>query len=345
MRLITVGINHRTAPVEIREKLSFRLQELIKANRLLKERAYLEEDLILSTCNRVEIYAVANSQDRDYLGQIKCFLSEFHSIDRLDFEDRLYIYKDEEVIRHLFKVASGLDSMIIGEMEILSQVKNAYKYAVDSCTTGKILNKLLQKAFNTAKKIRTDTSLTRRPVSVSSVASRLAKKILGDLTDKRVLVVGTGKIGEQLILYLKKNGIKSIFVANRTFEKAHILANNYGAIAIKFDNFRDSLTEIDIVITSTAAPHCIISKADILSLMPKRKQKPLFIIDLAVPRDVEAQVNRIDNVYLYDIDDLQKIADRNMALRKNELAKCQKIISASCENFIAWWTAERTNKR
>lgn len=346
MKLFVVGINHRTAPVEIREKLSFGLEDIVEANCLLRQRLGLEEGLILSTCNRVEIYAVANIGHQDYINQIKYFLSQFHNINPLEFQDRLYVYRDNEAVKHLLKVASGLDSMVKGEAEILGQLKKAYHQAKESKATGKILNRLFQKTFNTAKKIRTDTFISHGLVSVSTVAVRLAKKILGDLYGKKVLIIGAGKVGEQSVLYLKKNGIDSILVTNRTFEKAQLLADNFGATSVRFEDLCQSLIDIDIIIASTSAPHCIIAQQDILSLMPKRKQKPIFIIDLAVPRDVEAEVNQIDNVYLYDIDDLQQIVDRNITLRENEVDNCNRIIDVSCQRFKDWLMYEeaRTKK-
>jgi len=231
--------------------------------------------------------------------------------------------------------------MIIGEMEISGQVKKAYQDARESHSTGKILNRLFEKAFNNAKKIRTDTFIGRGAVSVSSAAIRLAKKILGELGDKVALIIGAGIIGEQLAMYLKKNGVKDILVANRTLEKAKILTEKFSATIVTFDEFRNRLTDVDIVITSTGAPHCILRKEDILELMPRRKQKPLFIIDLAVPRDVEEEVNKIDNVYLYNIDDLQKIIEQNISLRKNELDTCRRIIAGSLESFMGWWAKEK----
>ncbi len=339
MDLVVVGINHKTAPVEIREKFSFREKQIADANRMLKESACLKENLVLSTCNRVEIYAVGE-RDKDHFNGIGNFLSCFHNLNFSDYKDNLYVYKNKEAIEHLFKVAAGLDSMVIGEAEILGQVKKAYHGARESATTGKVLNRLFEKAFNTAKKIRTETFVTRGAVSVSSVAVRLAKKILGTLSDKKVLIIGTGKVGEQLVLYLKKEGIGSILVTNRTFEKARDLAARFAAAAVPFEDFRDRLAETDIIITSTGAPHCILRRDEIVALMPKRRQRPLFIIDLAVPRDVEAQVNKIDNVYLYDIDDLQRTVDATYALRKNELDNCFKIINDSSERFIQWLAGE-----
>ncbi len=340
MNLAVVGISHKTAPVEIREKFSFSPNKIIEANRLLKECVFLSENLILSTCNRVEIYAAATSE-ADYIKGIKNFLSKFHNLNLLDYKKEIYAYKDNEAIEHLFKVASGLDSMVIGEMEILGQVKKAYQDAKQSRTTGKILHRLFEKAFNTAKKIRTETFVSRGAVSVSSAAVKLAEKILGRLNDRKVLIIGAGAVGEQLVLYLKKNGIKSIFVTNRTLEKARDLAVKFSALAVSLEDFKNSLVEIDIIISSTGAPHSIIRKDDILFLMPKRKQRPLFIIDLAVPRNVEPEANQVDNVYLYDIDDLRKIVNENITLRENELYSCSSIISTAADRFMASLVSEK----
>ncbi|MDP3041343.1 MAG: glutamyl-tRNA reductase [Candidatus Omnitrophota bacterium] len=341
MNLAVIGINHKTAPVKIREKFSFLPNQIIEVNRMLKREGILSENLILSTCNRMEIYAVAG-QENDCIGPVKDFLSRFHNLCLSDYENIFYVYKDRRAIEHLFRVAAGLDSMVVGEMEILGQVKKAYQDARVSCSTGKILNRLLEKVFNNAKKIRTDTSVGRGAVSVSSVAIRLAKKILGSLSDKVALIIGAGLVGEQLVFYLKKNGIKNILVANRTLEKAKILTHKFAATAVDFDDFRQRLGEVDIVITSIGAPHCIIRKEDMLNLIPKRKLKPLFIIDLAVPRDVEEEVGKIDNVYLYNIDDLQKIVEQNISLRKDELDTCDRIINNSCKVFMGWWLKEKT---
>ena len=340
MNLIVIGINHKTAPVEIREKFSFSSKQTIEANYLLKKNTSLAENVILSTCNRVEIYAVAD-RNSDSVNTIKSFLSQFHNLNLSDYENRMYIHKDKEVVEHLFGVTAGLDSMVLGEMEIVSQVKKAYQDARESRSTGKVLNRLFEKAFNAAKQIRTETLIGRGPVSVSSAAVRLAEKILGELTKKTVMIIGTGTIGEQLISYFSKNGIQSTLVANRTFEKANALAARFAATAVTFDDFKARLAEVDIVVASTGAPHCIIHHDDIMTLMPQRKQKPLFIIDLAVPRDVEADVNKIDNVYLYDIDDLEKIVNENINIRKSQLDGCSAIINTAAERFMAWLASEK----
>lgn len=340
MKLAVLGINHKTAPVEVREKFSFGGRRIAEVNHLLKETAALSENLILSTCNRVEIYAVTKNDDLDCVSRIKDFLGKYRKINISDFKNRFYFHQNEKVVEHLFRVASGLDSMVFGEMEILGQVKEAYRAAHNAKTTGKVLHRLFEKAFNTAKKIRSETALTVGTVSVSSAAIRLARKILGELGDKKALIIGAGTVGEQLLLYLKKTGIKDITVANRSFEKARVLAKRFGAEPVAFESYQEKLSEADILIASTGAPHCIVKKDDILRLMPKRRQKPLFLIDLAVPRDVEEEVNKIDNVYLYDIDDLEKIVDENINLRKDELENCEKIIVSARQQFIEWLTNE-----
>jgi len=339
MNLAVIGINHKTAPVQIREKFSLSAKQIIEVNRMLKLESAVSENVVLSTCNRMEIYAVAGGKN-DCVEVVKDFLSRFHNLRLADYKNIFYVYKDTEAIEHLFRVASGLDSMIIGEMEILGQVKKAYQDAKKSHSTGKILNRSFEKAFNTAKKIRTDTSIGRGAVSVSSQAIKLAKKILGNLNDKVALIIGAGIIGEQLVLSLKKNEIKKILVVNRTLEKAKILTDRFAAIAVSFDEFRQRLAEVDIVITSTGAPHLIIRKDDIANFMPARKKKPLFIIDLAVPRDVEDKVGEIDNVHLYNIDDLQRVVQQNISLRKDELDSCNKIIDKSCKAHMGWWQKE-----
>ncbi|MDD5108593.1 MAG: glutamyl-tRNA reductase [Candidatus Omnitrophica bacterium] len=339
MDLAVIGINHKMAPVGIREKFSFSSKQIVEVNRMLKGQGALSENLILSTCNRMEIYVVVG-QKKDFIGPVKDFLSRFHNLRLADYEGMFYVYRDKEAIEHLFRVSSGLDSMVIGEMEILGQVKKAYQDARESRSTGKILNRLFEKALNTAKKIRSDTLVGRGAISVSSAAIRLAKKILGGVDGKVALVISAGLIGEQLVSYLKKSGIKNILVANRTLDKAKILTDKFSATAVSFDSFKERLGDVDIVITSTGAPYCIIHKDDMLGFMPKRKQKPLFIIDLAVPRDVDAEVSKIDNVYLYNIDDLQKIIEQNISLRKNELDTCDRIIDNSTEAFMDWWLKE-----
>lgn len=340
MDLAVIGINHKTAPVEIREKLSFSPMETIEANRLLKESAFLGENLILSTCNRVEIYAVCE-QDKDYVSGIKSFLNRYHGLSLSEYESRMYVRRDREAVEHLFGVAAGLDSMVIGEMEISAQVKKAYQDARESLSTGKVLNRLFEKALNTAKKIRTRTLIGHGAVSVSSVAVRLAEKILGRLDDKTALIIGTGTVGEQLLLYLSKNNVKRILVTNRTLEKARDLASRSAATAVAFEDFKDRLVDVDIVIASTGAPHHIIHSNDIIPLMPRRRQRPLFIIDLAVPRDVDEGINNIDNIYLYNIDDLERIVDENIKFRKRELDACSTIINAAADRFMTWMVSEK----
>lgn len=250
------------------------------------------------------------------------------------------MHKDKEAVTHLFKVASGLDSMVIGEMEISRQVKKAYEDARGSRTTGKVLNRLFERAFKTVKEIRTKTLISHGAFSVSALAVNLAKEMLGGLKDKKALIIGAGKVGERLVSYLKDEAIGSILVTNRTPEKTRELSLRFGAGAVAFEDFRSKLAEIDMLITCAQAAGYLITKDEMQSLMLKRKHKRFLIIDLGVPRSVEARVRRINQVCLYDIDDLQKIAYENQALKQEELENCLKIIGGSSEKFISWLCRE-----
>lgn len=339
MDLLVVGMSHKTAPLEIRERLSFRAAHMCEANRRLKESASLEENLILSTCNRVEIYALGPKR-QNHLNGIENFLSYFHRFDISGCRHRLYVHKDKEAVTHLFKVACGLDSMVLGEMEIARQIKKAYQDARDSRTTGKVLNRLFEKAFKTVKEIRSKTLISHGASSISALAVNLAKEKLRGLSDKKALIVGAGKVGERLVSYLKNESIGSILVTNRTPEKARDITLKFGADTVAFEDFKSKLAEIDILITCAQAPGYLISRDEAQSLMLKRGDRQFFIIDLAVPRSVEAQVRQLGQVYLYDIEDLQKIACENQELNQEELESCFGIIRGSSDKFINWMRQE-----
>ena len=335
MRIIVVGLSHKTAPVELREKLAFSKESYSSAFEILKANPLIRESIILSTCNRVEIYAVVDDETES-VKELKKFLSEFHKVDLKDFESQLYTYPDPESITHLFNVASGIDSMVVGESEILGQLKDAYTIAHDNKAVGKILHVLFHKAFACAKDTRATTSVASGPVSVSSIAVELAEKIFGNLSKKAVMVLGAGETSELTAKHLMDHGVSSILVSNRSFDRAVELAKKFGGDAVRFDEFLNYLTSADIVISSTAAPHCIIKKDEIQSVMHKRKQRPLFLIDIAVPRDIEPEVNEIDNVYLYNIDDLKVIVDNNLKERQKEVVKCTHLITLWTNEFIQW---------
>src|SRR5690349_3529606 len=294
MQLALVGLSHKTAPVEVRARLAFNDGALRRALTSLVGRPDVTEVMILSTCNRVEV--VAESPD-DRL--IREFLCEFHQVAPEAVSKHLYSLRNADVIRHVFRVAASLDSMVIGEPQILGQVKEAYRIAADAGTVGLHLNALMNRAFAVAKKVRSETGISQFAVSISYAAVELARKIFGDLTGKTVMIIGASKMGELAAKHLKRAGVSSVLVTNRTFERAVEMAKVFEGAAVPFEHFADHMVGADIVITSTGAPHFIITKAMADQLMHRRKNRPVFFIDIAVPRDVDPVVNEIDNAFLY----------------------------------------------
>ena len=274
MNIVIIGLNHKTAPLELREKLAFSERELREALDKLLQLKHIQEGLILSTCNRVEIYAVVNEREKGVL-DLKQFLEDYHRVKCEEIEEHLYTYSQPKAISHLFQVAVSLDSMVVGETQILGQVKAAYSRALENGSTGKILNALFQKSFRVAKDIRTNTNIARSAVSISSVAVELANKIFGDISGKTVMIVGAGKMSEQAVDYLASSGASSILVANRTFSRAEEVAKKFRGRAVKFDRFLEEIVFSDIVISSTGAPHYVILKNDMLKTMSARRHRPI----------------------------------------------------------------------
>lgn len=342
MSLIVVGVNHKTAPVEIREKIAFNSKEAIKeALKELIQREGIGEVVIISTCNRVEIYVyTANVSDLKRENQveetIKAFLSNFHNIGRGEFENYLYVYKDTEAVEHLFKVASSLDSMIVGEPQITGQVKESYEIALSERTTSLILNYLMNRALFTAKRVRNETRIGENPVSVSYAAVGLIKKVFDELSKKSILLVGAGEMAELALRHLIGSGIKNVYLTNRTFQRAEELAKEFNGVAVPFENLKEQLVKTDIVICSTGAPHYVITEQMLKEVMPLRKHKPIFFIDISVPRNVDPACNELDNVYLYNIDDLQDVVDSNILERKKEAEKALSIVQEETEKFFQW---------
>src|SRR6476646_3953183 len=299
MQLAIVGVSHKTAPVEIRERLAFNSDVLRSALTALMDRQNVREVMILSTCKRVEV--MAESPD-DRL--IRDFLCEFHQIPPDSVSKHLYSFRNADAIRHVFRVASSLDSMIIGEPQILGQVKEAFRVAADAGTVGMHLSALMSRAFAVAKRIRSETGISQSAVSISYAAVELARKIFGDLTGKTVMIIGASKMGELAAKHLKRNGVSSVLVTNRTFERAVELAQVFEGAALPFEHLTEHMDRADIVISSTGAPHFIITKPMGEQMIHRRKNRPVFFIDIAVPRDIDPTVNEIDNAVLYDIDDL-----------------------------------------
>jgi glutamyl-tRNA reductase len=334
--VILVGLNHRTAPVEIRERISFPEEDLDRYIKALYNLPTLAEGLILSTCNRVEVYA-ATSDSEMGIKDIKEFLAQQHHLPLSEFKDTLYVLQGEALVKHLFRVASSLDSMVVGEPQILGQIKGAYRVAHATRTTGTLLNKLLHKAFAVAKRVRTETNIGNRAVSVSFVAVELAKKIFAQLDERRVLIIGAGEMCELAAHQLVRAGVKRVLVTNRSWERAIALAERFCGEAIPFSDLSMVLQQADIVISSTGSPDFVVSREAVSTIIRKRKNKPLFFIDIAVPRDIDPQVNTIDNVYLYDIDDLQEVAEANMTDRRHEARKAETIVATEVEQFCRWY--------
>lgn len=334
MNVICLGLSHRTAAVNLREKFAIADSDLISAATQLGQIEGIKETVIVSTCNRVEFYAAAEKPERGFLG-LHQFLSARANEHAYD-PDIFYKYDAPDSIRHLFRVVSGLDSMVLGETEILGQVKKAYSTAVTGGTTSRHLNKLFQRAFNVAKEVRTHTNITRGPVSVGSAAVDLAEKIFGRLSACKIMMLGAGETSEMTAKALYSRGVTNIRVSNRTFERAHALATELKGEAIPFDQWGEQIREVDIVISSTAAKDPILTREKVTGIMEHRGDRPLFVIDLAVPRDVEAAVNEIEGVYLYDIDSLQAIARHSMEVRRHDLTRCEEMIENHVQEFHDW---------
>jgi len=335
VNLILVGVNHKTTPVEIREKLAFTKGKIEESVGHLFNFPDIIEHTILSTCNRVEIYARANCQD-SAIKSIKQFICDFHELSLVELEGHFYSYRNKEAVEHLFRVSSSLDSMILGEAQILGQVKEAYSLARDLRSTGLVLNQLFEKAFSIAKKVREETGIAERSVSISSAAVELAQKIFDDLENHTVMLVGTGEMAELAAKHLISYGVKTIYVTSRTYERAANLARTLNGSALDFEAFKNELHRADIVITSTSAPNFIIKKEIVEKAIRERKNKPIFFIDIAVPRDIEPDVNDLENVYLYDIDDLQVVVSANIKEREKEAKNAMNFISQEVTKFNNW---------
>lgn len=335
MNLIIVGLNHKTSPIEIREKLSFPSQTIGEPLKKLTNHFGLNEGVILSTCNRVEVLAITNDMEKG-VWQIKRFLSDYHAIPLEKLDEHLYVHLGEDAVKHLFRVGAGLDSMVMGEPQILGQVKDSYGYAVQFNTAGVIVNKLYHKAFQVAKRIRSETKIGESAVSISFAAIELARKIFGDLSGKSCMLIGAGEMAELAAKHLLTNGIREILVANRTYEKAVEMVKGFGGTAIMFREFPHYLKNVDIVIASTGAPNFIIRPDQIHEVMRERKQKPMFFIDISVPRNIDPLVNNVDNCYVYDVDDLQGVVVANLQERAKEAEAAEKIVEEEIEKFYRW---------
>jgi len=334
--IVLLGINHETASVDLRECLAFSEDEAADALVLLRKNKYIKEALIFSTCNRVEVLIVTEDRTKGTDAATK-FLSEFKKVPATQFEDALYVYNGDEAVRHIFRVASSLDSMMVGEPQILGQIKEAYRNATVKKTSGVILNRLLHRTFFVAKKVRSETGIGDHAVSISYAAIELGRKIFGTLENKKVLLIGAGEMAELAVEHLIRNRTGEIFVANRTFKRGVELAKKFKGQAIRFEELPNYLKEVDIIISSTGSSDFILRPEQVKKIMPNRRNRPLFFIDIAVPRDIDPKINRLNNSYVYDIDDLKGVVDENIGDRKAEAVKGERIVDEAVIRFREWY--------
>ena len=334
--IVLIGLNHKTASVDVRECIAFTADETDRALTTLRDNPAIDESVLFSTCNRIELLMAAK-ESQSAIAAAKRFLSEFKGVPLTQFEKALYQYTGDEAVRHTFQVAASLDSMVVGEPQILGQMKEAYRRATLEQTSGVILNKLLHRTFFVAKKVRTETGIGDHAVSISYAAIELGKKIFGDLEGKRVMLIGAGEMAELAVEHLIRNRAGAITVANRTFARGVELADRFSGMAIKFEEITDFIKDVDIIISSTGATGYVLHKDQIREAMKSRRNRSLFFIDIAVPRDIDPEINRINNAYLYDIDDLKGIVDENIEDRQREAVKAQRIIDEAVIGFRKWY--------
>ncbi|MBM3856474.1 MAG: glutamyl-tRNA reductase [Verrucomicrobia bacterium] len=330
MNIFCAGINHKIASLSMREQAAIHDREMATVLEQMRKIDGVSGAVMLSTCNRVELYA-----------STLCPLQTLQGFQKILHERSgemlpLYHHTTPTAVRHLFRVASGLDSMVIGETEILGQVKKAYMLAAECGTTTSPLHRLFQHAFRVAKSVRTETQITRGAVSVGSVAVELAEKIFGKLDQCRVMILGAGEISERTARSLQSRGVRSVIVSNRTYERAAALAAEIGGMALHFDHWEKTFLDVDIIISSTGAPHAILTVEKLKPLLKQRQQRPLFVIDLAVPRDAEPAINKLPGVFLYDIDSLQQIAAQSLDIRRQEVVRCESMIEEHAGTFLKW---------
>ncbi|MBU9707763.1 glutamyl-tRNA reductase [Paenibacillus sp. AK121] len=335
MHIVVVGLNYRTAPVEVRERFTFAEQDLPKALEQLKLTKSVLEGVVVATCNRTEIYVVV---DRLHMCGyfIRSFMEQWFGIPRDQFTQHLYIYEDEQAIRHLFRVTCGLDSMVIGETQILGQVKNAFLQAQSQKITATWFNMLFKQAVTLGKRAHSETSIGESAVSVSYAAVELGKRIFGMFTDKKVLILGAGKMSELTVKHLYSGGAAEVIVANRTLSRAEDLASKFNGTPVTMEEGMNRLADVDIVISSTGAQGYILDRNRVEASMKRRQSRPLFMIDIAVPRDLDPAIGELQNVFLYDIDDLEGIVESNLEMRRTEAAKIEHMIEDELSEFYQW---------
>lgn len=335
MKLWVTGVNHRTAPVSVRERLAFGPDDLEHALAQLKNQPGVMEGVILSTCNRVEV-AVAAEDTIDPQECVEAFLSSIKKLDRQGIQQYLYGFEGRDAIRHLFRVAASLDSMVVGEPQILGQMKSAYSVAKDHGAVSGLLDTVITRAFGVAKRVRTETDIGVSAVSISYAAVELAREIFGSLKQQRVMLIGAGKMSELAARHLVRSGVLQILVTNRTEARAQELASLVQGTIVPYDQYRNRLKEVDIVITSSGASEHLLRKDEMKKIIDSRRNRPMFLIDIAVPRNIEPSVNELDNIFLYDIDDLQRVVDENLKGRMDQAAEADKIVAEEVDRLENW---------
>lgn len=336
MALLALGINHHTAPVEVRERINFAVENVPRALHELTGECGVEEAAILSTCNRTEVYV---SLEQSLESELVRWLHEYHGLPREELLPFLYRHPDASAVKHMLRVASGLDSMIVGEPQVLGQFKDAYQMALQAGSIGKHLNRLFQHAFRVAKHIRSSTTIGVHPVSVASAAARLAQQIFGDLSQRTALLIGAGNTIELAARHLRQKGLQRMIIANRTLERSRHLAEEFSAYAIPLSDLPGHLPEADIVISSTASPLPILGKGAVERAIKLRKHRPMFLVDLAVPRDIEAEAGDVEDIYLYTIDDLKDVIQDNLDNRQQAAQQAEQIIDIQVLEFMNWFGA------
>ncbi len=334
--IVLLGLNHKTAPVELRENLAFSKDETSAALKAFKESPAISEAILISTCNRVELL-MATEDKSNAMDAVKLLLAEFKKIPVTEFENALYIHDGDDAVRHIFRVASSLDSMVVGEPQILGQIKEAYQTATIKKTSGVLLNKLLHRTFFVAKRVRSETGIGDHAVSISYAAIELGRKIFGTLEGKKVLLIGAGEMAELAVEHLIRNRTGDIFVANRTFERGVKLASKFKGKPVRFEEITDCLQRVDIIISSTGSPDYVVTRDQVKGVMHSRRNRPLFFIDIAVPRDIDPEINRLTNSYIYDIDDLKGVIDNNIESRNKEAIKGERIVDEAVIRFRQWY--------
>ncbi|HWZ97214.1 MAG TPA: glutamyl-tRNA reductase [Candidatus Dormibacteraeota bacterium] len=336
MEIVIVGLNHRTAPVEVRERVSFTPDQAQKAAAELRSRGILEETLVLSTCNRSEVYGVPPEDMRKSASALASYLSTFHEVAPDALSASLYHHYDREAVRHLFRVSSGLDSMLLGEAEILGQVREAYRAAHGHGGTGPVLNRLFQGALEVGKRVRSETELGTRPMSVASAGVKLAERIFGKLNQRTALVLGAGTIGEQVVSQLRDREVAQLFVMNRSQEKAAQLAREFGGKVIPWGDWEHSLVQPDLIVSSVSSDDPVLMRETVGHAMAARKNRALLLMDLGVPRNIDSSLADLYNVYLYNLDDLSEIVRQNRAARAEEIPKAESIVDEHVMKFLSW---------